>query len=62
MRRLQSEPQRAEEAGLQLVCLEASLPVKVANAHALHRLQHRRDQLGSRGPQQAQGIGGDSTH
>ncbi len=37
--------------------LEPSLAEQMARDHALHRLQHRRHQLGLCGQQQAQGDG-----
>ena len=43
-----------DRAAVGLVCPETGLPEQVAREHAVHDLQHGRQQLGLRGQQQAQ--------
>ena len=48
--------QRDRAAG-GLIALETGLPEQVAREHALHDLQHGREQIRLRGQRQARGIG-----
>ena len=43
-----------DRAAVGLIALETRLPEQVARDHAVHDLQHGRQQLGLRGQQQAQ--------